>query len=434
MLDTLIWVTGALCVLTSLLAWKKYHDVFHPIILVSPMFAFMYVYMPARLIHDGQLYSYVTEDQGATYQAAVLLALGVFFAGCLAGSASPPKTSRSVRPLIYDPQVIRKGGYLLGALGFAAWIYAVQSAGGMADVFSRVKGYGWSDWGFIRESAYLMIVGLLLLLSPEGFNPKDKRWRAAVVMLAIPYLIQGLLGAQRGPTFLVVVTLGMSWYLARRKRPSVALVLGGGAVLGFLMLLLVMNRSRIYLGSEQELQTDVSGFFEANEANEYIFGAGCFTASNQTGQFFWGKRYLAQILVRPVPRQIWPTKYEDFGIPEIAQNAGVAGGGLQSVMGWSEIPGAAAGMVADVWVELSWLSIPFLGLVGWLYGYTWRRAIWQGGPWITLLTITILLSVYFISQSGEAVIFRFLILSVPCYYVWQKAGFATGRMKRTQAA
>jgi len=420
MLETLIWVTAALCLLAGVIAWSSYHDVFHPIILISPMFGFMYVYMPWRLMDNGQLYLYVSDEQCVAFQSAVLAALGAFFGGCLVGSNSPPKPSWSTA-VIYDPQKIRIGGFLLGALGFAAWMYTVQASGGVTNVFGNVKGIGWSDWGYIREASYLMIVGLLLLFSPEGFNLKDKRWCAAVVVLSGPYLLQGLFGAQRGPTFLIIVTLGMSWYLARKQRPSLVLVLVGGTALGFLMLFLVMNRDRIYIGSQHELEGNISGFFEANEANEYIFGTGCFTAANQTGRFFWGKRYLAQIIVRPIPRQIWPNKYADFGVAEITQNAGVAVTGLETIMGWSEVPGAAGGMVADVWVEFSWLSIPFLGLIGWLYGYIWRRSVSQGGPWTTLLTIAVLLSVYFVSQSGEAVIFRSVILSVPCYYVWQKA-------------
>jgi hypothetical protein len=243
----------------------------------------------------------------------------------------------------------------------------------------------------------------------------------AVAAFATPYLIQGLLGAQRGPTFLVATTLGLSWYFARRTRPSLVTLAAAGGALGFLMLFLVTNRGSIYIGSEEELSTDVSGVFAATEANEYIFGVGCFTASRQTGEYFWGKRYAAQVLVRPIPRQIWPTKYADFGIPEIEQNAGVAKTGLAGVMGWQEIPGAAAGMVADVWVELSWLSVPFLGFVGWAYGYLWKRAIAQGAVWITLYTIMALLSVYFISQSGEAVIFRSLILTLPAAWIWRKA-------------
>jgi hypothetical protein len=419
MLEVLIWSTAAICAAMLVLGWRLYTDVFHPLVLTAPMLAFMYVVMPLQLLEDGALYAYVSRSQAEFAQLLFLLGVAAFGLGCAAGSAARAKPRWTISQ--YDPRLIRRGGYLLGALGLAAWVYMVVNAGGFTTVFSRPKGYGWSEWGAVRESAYLLIAGLLLLLSPEGFDRRNAKWRLAVVAFSAPYLIQGLLGAQRGPTFLIVATLGLSWYMARGRRPPLTLVLGGGAALAFAMLFLVLNRGEIYLGSDFEVKTDVSEFFQASEANEYIFGVGCITAARQNGEYFWGKRYLAQVLVRPIPRQIWPTKYQDFGIPEIELNAGVAGAGLLPVMGWAEVPGAAAGMVADVWVEFSWLAFPFLFLTGWGLGYAWRRAITQSGPWTSLFTIGVLLSAFLVSQSGEAVIFRLLILSTATLWVWRRA-------------
>lgn len=421
MLETLIWATAALCAAMVIYGWRLYGDVFHPLVLTAPMLAFMYVVMPLELLSDGSLFAYVARTQAEFAQLLFLLGAGAFALGCAAGSAVRPKPHWTFARVFYAAETIRKGAYVLGALGLGAWTYTVMNAGGFTAVFSRPKGYGWSEIGAIREAAYLMIAGLLLLLSPEGFDWKNPRWRLGVAAFSIPYLTQGVLGAQRGPTFIIAATLGLSWYMARGRRPPLTLVLAGGAALAFLMLFLVLNRGEIYLGSDFEVKTDVSEFFRASEANEYIFGVGCVTAARQNGEFFWGKRYLAQVLVRPIPRQIWPTKYHDFGIPEIELNAGVAGSGLLPVMGWAEIPGAAAGMVADVWVEFSWLALPFLLVIGWLFGYAWRRAVTQSGPWTSLFTIGALLSVYFVAQSGEAVIFRFLILSTATLCIWRRA-------------
>lgn len=144
-------------------------------------------------------------------------------------------------------------------------------------------------------------------------------------------------------------------------------------------------------------------------------------AADKENRFFWGRRYLAQVIVRPIPKQIWPNKYEDFGVPELLRNAGVAGEGLAPIMGWSAVTGAAAAMVADLWVEFSWLSIPVMGAIGYAYGAVWRRAVIVGGVWTTQYIIFALLSIYLITQSGEAVIFRFVILTLPARYVWRKA-------------
>lgn len=105
----------------------------------------------------------------------------------------------------------------------------------------------------------------------------------------------------------------------------------------------------------------------------------------------------------------------------LRQNAGVAGPGLMDVMGWGEIPGAAATMVADMWVEFSWLELPVAFVIGWAFGRVWRLAIMQIGFWMTEYIILCVLSIYFVTQSGEAVISRFVILSVPALIVWRRA-------------
>ena len=388
-----------------------------------PMCAFIYVFMPLRMFGSGELFTFITEEQGVWVQTIILSSLACLAVGLFQGSATVPTPPPASMAPTFNPEVLRKGGYFIGLAGLAAWLFVIQSGGGFLQVFGAANGRGWSEYGYVREAVYLLIVGLLLLLSPQGYAPKDRIWWGAVTIFSLPYLIQGLLGAQRGPTFVIVATLGISWYMARGERPSLALVFGGGAALGMLILLLVSNRGNIHIGSEAELTTDVS-VLEATEGNEYIFGAGCMISSDQTGSFFWGKRYLAQVLVRPVPRQIWPNKYADFGVAELEQNAGVASIGLESVMGWKEIPGAAAAMVADVWVEFSWLALPVLWWIGRLYGRTWQKARVLAGPWITQYTILLLLSIYMVSQSGEAVIFRMVILSVPAWWVWRKAQYA----------
>lgn len=401
--------------------YYKYRDPFHPLVLMLPMCAFMYVVMPYWLSRDGALFSYISEDQAIWVQSVVLAGLTCLVAGLHAGSTKTIKPLWPNRFAYVDVKQLSKGAYITGTIGLLAWLYAINNVGGVTEVFGRAKGMGWSEYGFIRDAAYLMIVALLLLFSPDGFQPTSSLWRMAVIVFSVPYLLQGLLGAQRGPTFLILTTIGMSHYLARGKRPSLPLVLGAGAVLGFLMLLLVVNRGNIYIGSENEMTTDVSEILAANEANEYIFGAGCMVAADQTGKFFWGKRYLAQIIVRPIPRQIWPTKYEDFGVPELLQNAGVAGDSLLSVMGWQEIPGAAAAMIADLWIEFSWLVFPVLFIIGYHFALAWRKAVVRSGPYASQYMIFVLLSVYFVSQSGEAVIYRLLILSLPVWHVWRKA-------------
>jgi hypothetical protein len=418
----LLWMTLGLGIVFLAIAYFAYKDVFHPLIFFVPMSLLLYFYMPYKLAESGDLYTFVSEQQLEFVHPIVLATLAALYLGCVFGSRKPASVAPA--PGWIAVPVLQRGAFIVGGIGLTCWLYIVQSSGGIASVFGQSYGAAWSDIGYIRDAVYLLIVAILLLMTPESFRHLGWKGKAAIVIFATPWVMQGLLGARRGPTFVITLAMAMSWYLARKRRPNLLLLGIGGVLLGGLMLFLVTNRGKIYLGSEElsEVSTDLSEVSAgANAHNEYIFGSGCIVAAHQTDRFFWGKRYAAQFIVRPIPRQIWPNKYEDFGVPELLQNAGVAGNGLEAVMGWGEIPGAAAGFVADLWVEFSWLAIPFAAFLGWLYGLFWRKATTEGGYWNIQFLIFMLLSVYLITQSMEAVIFRLVLLSVPAWLVWRQA-------------
>ena len=146
MFEPLVWATGLFCVVAFLVAWRAFRDVFHPLILTIPMFAFFYVLMPLYLIRDGQIFSYVSESQCTFVQAVLLGGVIAFVLGCFLGSHYGPKPSWKNAPA-YDRKLIQKSGYLLGGIGLAAWMFTVQNAGGIANVFSRPKGWVGANMG-----------------------------------------------------------------------------------------------------------------------------------------------------------------------------------------------------------------------------------------------------------------------------------------------
>ena len=251
MLETLVWITAIICAGGMANAYLTYRDPFHPAMVILPMFAFIYVVMPLYQLKAGDLFTYVSEDKLVWVHSIVIAGLVCLIVGLHLGSAAAAAPEN--RALIgYRPEMLHRGAYILGSMGLTAWGWAVHNGGGITHVFGHAKGMGVSDFGFIREAAYLLIVAVLLLISPEGYAPKNKLWCAAVVCFSLPYALQGLLGAQRGPTFLIVVSLGMSWYLARFQRPSVVTMLSAALALGVLMIFLVTNRDAIYLGSQKK--------------------------------------------------------------------------------------------------------------------------------------------------------------------------------------
>lgn len=417
MLTVAVWLTIAIAVAAFFSAYRRYRDPFHPLIFIMPMFIFIYGYMPLKQLWSGELFSWVTPEQAAFTQMLALGVLVAFIFGCEKGvQAHVPEAS----PATYDLGSMQKGAYVLGSIGLLAWVYMLRQSGGFAGAYGRGDGMVWNDIGYVRDSSYLLLVAILLLLSPQAFSPRRIAWWMAIFIFSAPWVAQAALGARRGPTFVLFVGIGVSWYMARNSRPSLGLTVAAGALLGLLLLFLVANRGSIYFGSDQQLSTDKVGeVAKAGAENEYIFGVGSIAASRATNHYFWGKRLLAQFLVRPIPRQIWPNKYADFGVPELEEAGGQAD--LEGVMGWKAVPGAAPAMVADLWAEFSWGAIPFAAVWGWAYGYSWKRASISGAAWITQYVIFLLLSVYLITQDLEAVVFRLIILSVFARWIWRRS-------------
>jgi len=420
MLEVLVGLTGLICLGAAVYVYNVYRDPFHPLIYLTGMFSFIYVYMPALLLKSGELFTFVSEEQAVFSHLIVMASLVALITGCLKGSNSPATTPPADFYIPVDSSRLRAGAYVAGAVGLVAWALTILNVGGLANAYSTGYGGGWSDYGYVRDSAYLLLIALLILLSPQGLQAKGFIWRLAIVVFSAPWVIQGLLGARRGPTFMVTIAVVVSWFMARGKRPPVLGTVVGGALLGMLLLFLVSNRNEIHVGSDFDLKANPKDqILNAAAYNEYIFSAGTITASHQIGEYFWGRRWAAEVLVRPVPRQIWPNKWAAMGVPD--SYVGIAGGTVLDIMGWAENPGAAPAIVADLWAEWGWLSIPIMGLIGWYYGIAWKRATMWGGRWISNYVIVVMLSIFFITQTMEAVIFRFIILMSVSLYLWRRA-------------
>lgn len=425
MFEALLWVSLAITVIGLLVAYDGNRDVFHPLFFIGPMMAFLYGWMPLQLLHSGSLFEYFDLDQLIFVQSLNVLGILAFVLACLAAS-------RRVRRLQNPPQKLsalgcrrlRIGALLVGSVGLACWLVSIINVGGFINAFSKSYAGGWDDSGYVRDGNLLLLVGVLLALGAMGSEGPRASNLSIAALFGLPWLTQALLTARRGPTFAISVIVLMGAYLIRNKRPPVLAMVAGGAFLGWLTLFLVANRSNIYLGSQFALTADVrnirSMIEKSDTGNEYIYGAGSVISAERREHYFWMRRYLAQLFVRPIPSSIWPTKYEDFGVPELLSNAGT-GEGFADALGWVGAVGSAPGIIADLWVEVWWLAVPFMAVLGWAYGCVWRRAVTGGPAWKCQYVILAALSMYLVMQTMEAVIFRTLLLSLPSWLVWKWA-------------
>ena len=431
MFEVLLCVTAAVLLLGMAFAYDGSHDILHPLFFASPMLGLLYVWMPWKLLASGGLAGFFDHDQLVHVQSLYLLGVLAFVAGCLFAGTR-------VRPVVFAAMTKRTqsrmlaASAVLGTIGVVCWLVTIINVGGFRAAFSTSYSGGWDDNGYVRDGAMLLLLGVLLAVMALSSGAPRVPSFVLIALFGLPWLSSALLMGRRGPTFCFVVVALLSWYLPRGSRPPVLLSAAFAGALAFLVLFLVTNRQSIYLGSDREMKSDVTDIVDkAQTGNEFIYGSGTVLSSERRDHYFWMRRYLAQIFVRPIPSSVWPTKYEDFGVPELLYNAGT-GEGFSDTLGWNGAVGSAPGVVADLWLEVWWFAVPFMGLLGWIYGATWRHAVMQGGPWFGLYIVLAALSIYLIMQTMEATIFRSLELGIPCWIAirWAAREPAQRRQRR----
>ena len=421
------YLTGLAVLALLVLAWVMYRDPFHPAIYFGPMLVFLYAFLPLYLsftqreelrglIDDGDLaYVQLLNGLGATS-----LCLGVLLGSAPAPGRRPPLPWR---PSEEFGRRLARAAVCLGLLGLATYVYMLAHVGGFAGAYGHAYGGVWTESGHVRDLLYLTITALVLLLAARtgrGLSAIDGGW---ILLFAGPWLIHGLLGARRGPTFMALVALGAGWYFMRARRPRLTTTALGGLALGLLLLFLVTHRDQIYLGSDFGFGEDARTFaFTAQPGNEFVYGAGAILHADAMGEYWWGRRYATVLFVRPIPRFLWPSKYDDaaavLGTPSIATNLGVGTDAFRESVGWTGATGAAPGLVADMWVEFWWTSFFAILCLGWCYGRAWSRAVTHGGAWATIYCLMFAVSIYLVMQSLEAMLFRFLLLALSGLFAW----------------
>jgi hypothetical protein len=421
MFNLLVWLTTVAAIGGAVLAYRRSGDVFHPLCLLSPMLVLVYGWMPLRLPRE-QLDYYFGPSQLVFVQSVNLLGVSALVLGCLASRRLPLRNIARASPIppVVSGRLLR-WAVCLGSIGYAGWWVSLSNVGGFGEAYSQSYGGGWHESGYVRDASYmLLLVGILLVLASMSGRPA--RWNKLLIigLLALPWATHGLLGARRGPTFVITVTLVVGWYFVQQRRPGLLVSVYGGIVLGLLILLLVSNRKEIYVGSELKLDAaKIQTFVEAADpGNEYIYGGGALIHFAETKEFFWFKRYLVEIFVRPIPSAIWPTKYQDAGVPQMLENAGTGGAAFRGTLGWAGSPGAYPAIVGDMWIEMWWLAIPGLLIIGRLYLAIWRRAVTLGGGWAMQYTILAALSIYLALQGPAETIFRLVFLSSVTWFAW----------------
>jgi hypothetical protein len=427
------------CALAGAFCWGLFvvRDIFHPVVFLTPMLAYIYVYLPWELYNSGLISSaiYNVREMGSVqwYNLACVVAL---LSGCiLAGSRRPPdwrekaRAARALNGLAAGDRAFR-AALVFGCLGVLAYAVNLGNVGGIVDAYSVEKGGGTAESGYVRDAVMWCLTALALVYFRMSRGKIGNHQYAALICFAAPLVMHALLSGRRGPTFIIFSLLCVGWYLAHRKRPSVLLFAGGAAGLGMLLLLMLTFRDSFRIGSDlfsnpTNAIQNISSQFEERRAqqmqrslssNEFVYGVTVVKEFEQRQDYFWGQRLLGVLVIRPIPRQLWPTKYEDMGLGRYEVNAGLTLG--DDTMGGVAY-GAAPGFAADLFAEFSWLAVGVSFLAGYAYGASWRRCVMFGGIWLVLYLLMVSFSIFFAVQTMEAVLFRMAFTFIPALIVWR---------------
>ncbi len=398
--------------------WTRWRDVFHPTIFCVPQLLFLYVAFPIHGMATDE-YEFLSRagywDELTNFQLiadgmSVAVVLGIWW-----GSRHTRETGKPIAE--QNTAMIFRLAMLFGVTGLTAWLVGIANVGGFVAAYGRAYGGGWDDSGYVREAAQFGFVAVpLLILSRRKLGMRWHHWVMALAFL-LPLLVQGFLGARRGPTFLAITGVAASYILAFRPRIPFVVVVAAGAAVGTLLLWLVANRDAIYLGSQKELQGSVSRMLENWGGNEYLFSTAIVRYVHETGEPFYGLRILAHMLGRIVPAAFWPTKYTDvcaaFGLNiDLTQDAGIPIDRIEAVTGWRVAVGAAPGIVGDFWMEFGIFAPLVAFALGGLYGKLWRKS--RSDPRIQpAYAMLAALSIYIFTQTIEAWLFRSLLFGIP---------------------
>lgn len=423
MYEVLIWATGAVAFGFTVEAYRSTRDVFHPFMFLGPMLSVPYFVNPMLLYARGHTPYFLPIGAMAAVQLYFVLAT-IFLASGTLSTGRPQGTRNSaIMPHWKLRLPMRQAGIALGIIGVGAFYYMLWETGGFEGAYGEAHGRPWSDSGYVRNLVYWVLPGLILIMISQAgqtFAPRDF---GTIAFIAAPIALHGLLSASRGPTFMILVTLGLGWYMVKLRRPALLVFLTAGLLTGALILFLVTHRDSLHLGAgniEFKGGSSLVDFLaRAETGNEYIYGSGTIINTKRTGDYEWGARYVLNLLVRPIPRQLWPTQYEDarryLGMAEYRTSLDHN----VRTLGWRATGGSSMGLYAEVWQQFWWFSLPFLWLVGWCFGRVWRMAVSQGGVWLVCYVIMISLSIYMTQQTLQAFLWRFMFIAAGGWLAWR---------------
>jgi hypothetical protein len=443
--DSILFVTALVLGIGTVAAYGRTRDILHPMLFLGPLFVYGAVLDPWMVRHRLSRFFRSEEDVNLVLLlnllAVTALVLGTFHVRRSAREANVVLRRRPLQDR--ERRVLLHIALVLAIWALAAYVYGIANTGGFTEAFSRFKGGASSGSGYINESMNLGLVAAVMV----GLSRYRRGWTGrSVTLLAmglLPNLVQGTFGGRRGPLFLALSCAMIARLITRYRTPTLwTLGLPFAAVL-LAVAFVGSQRQHLYLGSDEaEVRwEDFVGYLtqeDVNQGNNFIYGAGFVLATRQSGQYTWGHELAVNLFVRPVPRQIWPRKYEDAGATWVTNEYPGLGHlsvrEWRSAVGWAPLAGSSAISISDLFGEFGWGAIAAMYMIGRGFAFLHFRRRTRGGVWDLLYIEALILSIYLATQSFSAFYHRFLILAIPTVIFWRLYVYQDSRRVATHSS
>jgi uncharacterized membrane protein len=251
------------------------------------------------------------------------------------------------------------------------------------------------------------------------------------LLMISPVLLHGTFGGRRGPLFIAGASMFVAFFIAVGRVPKFRYIAAMSSILLVGVVFIGSQRQFLYFGSGQGM--DLETFWTAilgkqiESGDNFVVSSGAVNAIYEIDEYHWGRRFITTFGVRPIPRAVWATKYDDasfflYGRPfeEIQQDYLR----WKSVLGWRPTSGFAVNAIVDLFWEFSWGYVFALWCFGRGISMVWYRFRTIGGFWFVGYFLITALAIYLPTQSFSAFAHRFLYLSVMSFIFWR---FTVGR-------
>jgi hypothetical protein len=331
-------------------------------------FAFLYVIQPIQLILSGSSELFLTDRQ-----FAYALLVPAFMLACFMWGWLYPFRMRLSAVALWDSRAMWNAGFWAASIGLILYLMFLERSGGITHSFSQAHGRAMDyndNTAYLYDGPWLMLSGSAMMMLGEA-RIKLERWKrvAPYVFLSIN-LLSAILTGSRGPLFAVATTYFVGRSIAQRKRVSFPQAARMLLPVGVVVLLMVGYRNVLHLNPQTSSQVaspetaydEVAGVSEYDmehdtASQEFLFHAALLDTVDETGKLDYGLSWVWWVVLNPIPKLIWREK-------QYPQSTGASWGDIEEQTGIAISPGAAPGIVADLYGRFHLFSAIFLLALG----------------------------------------------------------------------